>query len=151
MDIPLIVSYTGYMSLIKIPCTKYICPIIVPRTNMTVPCTGHMSFMTVPVLGICTHVGIPGSISEYRTKVPNTEIKFLWIFYRGTIHQILITIGDVPKTDTLITSVYGFLIQNQSILQVLQPFNIFLVDCDILIFDIIAVLPTDILTDTQKP
>ena len=26
-------------------------------------------------------------------------------------------IGDVPKTDTLITSVYGFLVQNQSVLE----------------------------------
>ena len=89
---------------------------------------------------------------EYPTKVPNTQIRFRWTLCRGTITDR--GRPKTPKTDTLILSVYGFLVQNPLGLSIefaiLQPFGLSLVDRDISIFDIFAVSPTDTQTDTNR-
>ena len=55
------------------------------------------------------------SSSEYRTKVPNTQIRFRWTSCRGTMHQTLITDRGRPKNRY--PHNLRFLVQNQSVLE----------------------------------
>ena len=92
---------------------------------------------------------------EYPTKVPNTQIRFRWTSCRGTMHQTLITDRGRPKNRypyNLSVPVSYIKPVNLNIIfsSILQPFNVSSVDCHITRFDIFAVSPTDIPTDTNR-
>ena len=94
-------------------------------------------------------------LHEYRTKVPNTQIRFRWTSCRGTMHQTLITDRGRPKNRypynlsvrVSCAKPVGLRIVS---LQSLQPIGVSSVDRDITIFDIFAVSPTDTPTDTNR-
>ena len=113
--------------------------------------------------GICmltySHKHTHQSSYECPTKVPNIQIRFRWTLCRGTMHQTLITDRGRPKNRyPYKTSVYGFLVQNQSVLALsLQSYSRLACLQLIATFQFLTYsryyppIPKPIPTDTQKP